>query len=94
MIEYMNCTRRKFNVRHPRLLRAGLEDDKLIFNKFVKMLIQVNIIIIYIDERSFNSSSLLLYSQMKKGEPLIRVIKNATKDIVLLLLNGITKNIL
>ena len=39
MIEYINYAWRKFNVRLLKLLRAGLENDKLIFSKFAKMLI-------------------------------------------------------
>ena len=79
MIEFMNYAWRKANVRPPRSLRAGLEDDRLIFSNFVKMLIQAKFIIVYIDECSFNSSSLPLYTWMKKGEPPVKVIQDTSK---------------
>ena len=60
-------------------LRAGLDDDRLVFSKFVKMLINAKFIIVYIDECSFNSSSLPLYTWMKKGEPPVKVIRDNSK---------------
>ena len=79
MIEYINYAWRKFNVRHLRLLRAGLENDKLIFSKFAKMLILGKLIIVIIDECLFKFSSLPLYTWMKKGEPSIKIIRNTSK---------------
>ena len=79
MIEYMNYAWRKANIRPPRSLRAGLDDDRLVFSKFVKMLINAKFIIVYIDECSFNSSSLPLYTWMKKGEPPVKVIRDNSK---------------
>ena len=79
MKEYMNYAWRKANVRPPRSLRTGLEVDRLVFEQFVKMLIQAKFIIVYIDEWSFNSSSLPLYTWMKKGEPPVKVIRDTSK---------------
>ena len=76
MIEYMNYAFRKPNIRPPRSLRAGLDDDRLVFSKFVKMLINAKFIIIYIDECSFNSSSIPLYTWMRKDEPPVKVIRD------------------
>ena len=79
MIEYMNYAWRKANIIPPRSLRAGLDDARLVFSKFVKMLINAKFIIVYIDECSFNSSSLPLYTWMKKGEPPVKVIRDNSK---------------
>ena len=68
MINYMNYSWRKANVRPPRSLRAGLEEDRIAFIKFV---------IVYIDEWSFNSSTLPLYTWMKKGEDASIVIRDS-----------------
>ena len=46
MIEYMNYAWRKANIRPPRSLRTGLDDDRLVFIKFVKMLINAKFIIV------------------------------------------------
>ena len=70
---------RKFNVRLIRLLRAGLENDVLIFSKFAKMLIQEKLIIVFIDKCLFKFSSLTLYIWMKKDEPSIKIIRNTSK---------------
>ena len=74
----MNYSWRKANVRPPRSLRQGLEEDRVIFKEFIKKLIELKFLIVYIDEWSFNSSSLPLYSWMKKGEPANKVIRETT----------------
>ena len=43
------------------------------------MLINAKFIIVYIDECSFNSSSLPSYTWMKKGEPPVKVIRDNSK---------------
>ena len=46
----MNYSWRKANVRPPRSLRQGLEEDRVIFKEFIKKLIEQKILIVYIDE--------------------------------------------
>ena len=43
------------------------------------MLINAKFIIVYINECSFNSLSLPLYTRMKKGEPPVKVIRDNSK---------------
>ena len=77
MINYMNYSWRKANVRPPRSLRAGLEEDRIAFIKFVNNLKTAKFVIVYIDEWSFNSSTLPLYTWMKKGEDASIVIRDS-----------------
>ena len=46
----MNYSWRKANVRPPRSLRQGLEEDIVIFKEFIKKLIELKFLIVYIDE--------------------------------------------
>ena len=50
MINYMNYSRRKANVRPPRSLRAGLEEDRITFIQFINNLKAAKFVIVYIDE--------------------------------------------
>ena len=68
MIYYMNYSRHKANVRHPRSIWAGLEEDRIIFAQFIKNIKKAKFIIVYIYEWSLNLSALPLYIWMKKGE--------------------------
>ena len=70
---------RKENTRSQRSLRPGLAEDRLVFKKFISKLIQSKFLIVYIDECSFNPSSLPLYTRMKKGETAIKVIRSITE---------------
>ena len=77
MINYMNYSSRKANVRPPRSLRAGLEEDRITFIQFINNLKTAKFVIVYIDEWSFNSSTLPLYTWMKKGEDASIVIRDS-----------------
>ena len=52
----------------PRSMWARLEEDRIIFSQFIKNIKTTQFIIVYIDEWSYNSSTLPLYILMKKGE--------------------------
>ena len=78
LINILSYSWRKANVRPPRFLRPGLEEDRTIFKEFILKLKETNFLIVYIDEWSFNSSTLPLYSWMKKGEPAIKVIRETS----------------
>ena len=77
--EVMNYSWRKANTRPPRSLRPGLAEDRAVFKEFILKLIQSKFVIVYIDEWSFNSSSLPLYTWMKKGETATKVIRSTTE---------------
>ena len=77
LIDYMNYSWRKANVRPPRSLRIGLEEDRIIFKQFISNLKIAKFIIVYIDECSFNSSTLPLYTWMKRGEDASIVIRDS-----------------
>ena len=74
----MGYSWRKANTRPPRFLRQGLENDRTIFKEFIQKLKITKHLIVYIDEWTFNPSSLPLYSWMKKGEPAAKVIRETT----------------
>ena len=75
----MHYSWREANTRPPRSLRPVLAEDRLVFKEFISKLIQSKFLIVYIDECSFNSSSLPLYTWMKKGETAIKVIRSTTE---------------
>ena len=77
MINYMNYSWCKANVRPPRSLRAGLEEDRITFIQFINNLKTAKFVIVYIDEWSFNSATLPLYTWMKKGEDASIVIRDS-----------------
>ena len=77
--DVMHYSWRKANTRPPRSLRPGLAEDRLVFKEFISKLIQSKFLIVYIDECSFNPSSLPLYTWMKKGETAIKVIRSTTE---------------
>ena len=77
--DVMHYSWRKANMRPPRSLRPGLAEDRLVFKEFILKLIQSKFLIVYIDECSFNPSSLPLYTWMKKGEAAIKVIRSTTE---------------
>ena len=74
----MGYSWRKANVRPPRSLRQGREEDRNILKEFIKKLKDLKFLLVYIDEWSFNPSSLPLYSWMKKGQPADKVIRETT----------------
>lgn len=65
-------------MRPPRSMRAGLDDDRIIFKKLISKLKQAKYTIVYIDECSFNSSALPLYTWMKRGEPPSKMIRDGS----------------
>ena len=77
MINYMNYSWRKANVRPPRSLGAELEEDRIAFIQFINNLKTAKFVIVYIDEWSFNSATLPLYTWMKKGEEASIVIRDS-----------------
>ena len=77
MINYMNYSWRKTNVRPPLSLRARLEEDRIAFIKFVNNLKTSKYVNVNINEWSFNSSTLPLYTWMKKGEDASIVIRDS-----------------
>ena len=79
LVNIMNYSWRKANVRPPRSLRPGLNEDRIIFKELISKLVQTGYLIVYIDEWSFNPSSIPLYSWMKKGEPAEKIIRNTTE---------------
>ena len=74
----MGYSLRKADTRPPRFLRQRLENDKIIFKEFIQKLKITKHLIVYIDEWTFNPSSLPLYSRMKKGEPVPKSIRETT----------------
>ena len=78
LVNIMNYSWRKANFRHPRSLRPGLNEDRNIFKELISKLVQAGYLIVYIDEWSFNPSTIPLYSWMKKGEPAEKIIRNTT----------------
>ena len=79
LVNIMNYSWRKANVRPPRSLRPGLNEDRIIFKELISKLVQTGYLIVYIDEWSCNPSSIPLYSWMKKGEPAEKIIRNTTE---------------
>ena len=75
----LNYSWRKANVRPPRSLRPDLEEDRIIFKEFLSKLIQAKFVLVYVDEWSFNLSTIPLYSWMKKGEPAEKIIRSTTE---------------
>ena len=75
----MNFSYRKANVQPPRPRRLGIGKNWIILSDFYEKLIQLNFIIVYIEEWSFNPSSLPLYIWMKIREPNAKVIRSSTE---------------
>ena len=75
----MGYSWRKSNVRPPRSLRPGLEEDRIVFKDLILKLIKAKFMLVFIDEWSFNPSVIPLYSWMKRGEPAGVVIRNTTE---------------
>ena len=58
----MNYSWRKANVRSTRFLRPGLSQDRFLFKNFIQKLNQIKFLIVFIDECSFNPTTILRYS--------------------------------
>ena len=63
----MNFGWRKASQRHPRWFQSWLEEARKVFQKFINKLREAGFVIVWIDESSFSSSALPLYSWMKRG---------------------------
>ena len=74
----MNYSWRKANVRPTRFLRPGLSQDRILFKKFIDKLYQTTFLIVFIDECSFNPTTIPRYSWMKRGEPADKLIRDTT----------------
>ena len=74
----MNYSWRKGNSRPPKFLRQRLEEDRIVFKNFLEQQTQAKFVIVYIDEWSFNPSTLPWYSWMKKGTIADKIIRSTT----------------
>jgi transposase len=63
----MNYTWKKSGQRGPNSLRNNITSDRLIFKTFIDKLKMAEYLIIYIDECTFSSAALPLYSWMPRG---------------------------
>ena len=72
----MRYSQRKANVRPPRSLLEGSDNDRQIFKELINKLTIAKYTIVYIDECSFNSGTLPAYTWMKIGEEPSKLIRN------------------
>ena len=79
LTEVLGYSWRKSNVRPPRSLRPGLDEDRIIFKDFISKQEIAKFLIVYVDEWSLNPSTIPLYSWMKRGEPASIVIRSTTE---------------
>ena len=75
----LNFSWRKASQRPPRWFQESLENARNIFKQFVLKLKEREFIIVWIDESSFNSSALPLYSWMLKGKDPDRIIRTSSE---------------
>ena len=90
----MNFGWRKASQRLPRCFQNSLEDARKKLKEFIFKLIEACFVIVWIDESSFNSTSLLLYLWMSKEKMLNTWLGQVLKDIMLLQYNRIKHHIL
>ena len=90
----MNFGWRKASQSPPRLFQSWLEEARKVFQKFINKLHEAGLVIVWINESSFSSSALPLYTWVKKDEMLSVLSDRVLKDLMLLLINGIKKHIL
>ena len=64
--------------KSPRFLRPGLPDYKIFFKELIQKLKDIKYLLVNIENEIINSSSLTLYSWMKKGEPAEMIIREIT----------------
>ena len=77
----MNFGWRKASQRPPRWFQSWLEEARKVFQKFINKLREAGFVIVWIDESSFSSSALPLYSWMKRGWDAERVIRPSSQRI-------------
>ena len=75
----MNFGWRKFSQRPPRWFQDLLEETRKVFQNFINKLHSAGFVIVWIDESSFSSSALPLYSWMKRGCDAERVIRPSSQ---------------
>ena len=75
----LNFSWRKAPQRPPRWFQDSLEEARNIFRNFILKLKQLEFIIVWIDESSFNSAALLLYSRVEKGKDPDRIIRTSSE---------------
>ena len=61
------------------MISDSLEEDRNIFRNFILKLKQLEFIIVWIDESSFNSAELPLYSWVEKGKDPDRIIRTSSE---------------
>ena len=79
LVNIMNYTLRKANVRPSRSLWPELNENRIIFKELISMHVQTWYLIVHIDEWSFNPSTISLYSWMKKGEQEEKIISTTER---------------
>ena len=70
---------RKASQRPPRWFQNWLEEARKVFKLFIDKLKEAGFVIVWIDESSFSSSALPLYSWMKRGWDTERVIRPSSQ---------------
>ena len=75
----MNFGWRKASQRPPRWFQSWLEEARKMFQNFINKLREAGFVIVWIDESSFSSSALPLYSWMKRGWDAERVIRPSSQ---------------
>ena len=75
----LNFSWRKASQSPPRWFQESLEEARNIFKQFILKLKEREFIIVWIDESSFNSAALPLYSWMLKGKDPYRNIRNSSE---------------
>ena len=77
--DVMNFGWRKASQFPPRWFQSWLEEARNVFQNFINTFQEADFVIVWIDESSFSSSALPLYSWMKKGWDTERVIRPSTQ---------------
>ena len=75
---FMNYSWMKANVRPTRFFWPKLSQVRILFKKFIEKLNQTEFLIVFIDECSFNPTTISRYSWMKRGEPADKLIRDTT----------------
>lgn len=68
----------KANTRPIQYLRPGIQEDKVVFKEFIKLLEKMDFTICYVDECSINATGLPIYTWSKKGQEQEKLIRGAT----------------
>ena len=90
----LNFSWRKASQRPPRWFQESLEEARIIFKQFILKLKEREFIIVWIDESSFNSAALPLYSRMMKGKDPDCIVRNNSERFNVIVAQWIKKFIL